>query len=68
MIPSCQFINNLLISKSMETRTPPSFFEISINTDKFSQFTASLNAILATHEKQLQCHTRELAQIRMQTD
>lgn len=52
----------------METRTPPSFFEISINTDKFSQFTASLNAILANHEKQLQYHTRELSQIRLQTD
>lgn len=33
----------------MEVKAPPSFFEISINTDKFSQFTSSLNAILANH-------------------
>lgn len=46
----------------------PSFFEISINTEKFSQFTTSLNQILATHEKQLQAHTRELAQLRAATD
>ena len=48
-----------------QSSSSPKLFEISINAEKFSQFTTTLNSIISSHEKTLQTHTRELNQIRM---
>lgn len=49
----------------MEVKSIPSFFEISINTEKFSQFASAISVTLANHEKLMQLHSKDIANLRL---
>ncbi len=49
----------------MEHKPLQNFLEVSINTEKFNLFANSIANAIATHDRQIQQHTKEMAQLKL---
>ncbi len=53
---------------NIETKPIPNFLEVSVNTEKLSQFFIAVSNAVGNHDRQIQQLSKELAQMRISVE